>query len=63
MKKTLVPALEELTEYLTQTDHKIHEFIPEITLGYSLSRVQLSATPWTVIHQVPLSMEFPRKEY
>ena len=33
MKKKLVPALEELTEYLTQTDHKIHEFTPEITLG------------------------------
>ena len=28
-----------------------------------LSRVQLSATPWTVAHQAPLSMGFPRQEY
>ena len=25
--------------------------------------VQLLATPWTVAHQVPLSMGFPRQEY
>ena len=30
---------------------------------YSLSRVQLFATPWTVVHQAPLSMGFPRLEY
>ena len=29
----------------------------------SLSRVRLLATPWTVAHQVPLSMGFPRQEY
>ena len=28
-----------------------------------LSCVQLLATPWTVTHQVPLSMEFSRQEY
>ena len=28
-----------------------------------LSRVQLFATPWTVAHQVPLSMGFSRQEY
>ena len=28
-----------------------------------LSRVQLFATPWTVAHQVPLSIEFSRQEY
>ena len=28
-----------------------------------LSRVQLFATPWTVAHQTPLSMEFSRHEY
>ena len=28
-----------------------------------LSRVQLFATPWTVAHQAPLSMEFSRQEY
>ena len=27
-----------------------------------LSRVRLFATPWTVAHQVPPSMEFPRQE-
>ena len=29
----------------------------------SLSRVWLLATPWTVAHQVPLSMGFSRQEY
>ena len=29
----------------------------------SLSHVQLFATPWTVAHQAPLSMEFSRPEY
>ena len=28
-----------------------------------LSHVQLFATPWTVTHQAPLSMEFSRQEY
>ena len=28
----------------------------------SLSRVRLSATPWTVAHQAPLSMAFSRQE-
>ena len=28
-----------------------------------LSRVRLSVTLWTVAHQAPLSMEFPRQEY
>ena len=28
-----------------------------------LSRVQLFATPWTVAHKAPLSMEFSRQEY
>ena len=29
----------------------------------SLSHVRLFATPWTVAHQVPLSVEFSRQEY
>ena len=29
----------------------------------SLSRVRLSATPWTVAYQAPPSMEFSRQEY
>ena len=28
-----------------------------------LSHVRLFATPWTVAHQAPLSMGFPRQEY
>ena len=28
-----------------------------------ISCVQLSATPWTVAHQTPLSMAFSRQEY
>ena len=28
-----------------------------------LSHVQLFVTPWTVAHQAPLSMGFPRQEY
>ena len=28
-----------------------------------LSGIQLFATPWTVAHQAPLSMGFPRQEY
>ena len=31
--------------------------------SYSLSRVQLFATPWAVARQAPLSMGFPRQEY
>ena len=29
----------------------------------SHSRVQLYVAPWTVAHQAPLSMRFPRQEY
>ena len=29
----------------------------------SLSYVQHIVTPWTIAHQAPLSMEFPRQEY
>ena len=28
-----------------------------------LSHGQLFATPWTVVHQAPLSMEFSKQEY
>ena len=28
-----------------------------------LSHVQLFATPWTIAHQAPLSMGFPRQEH
>ena len=29
----------------------------------SLGRIQLFATPWSVAHQAPLSMGFPRQDY
>ena len=29
----------------------------------SLSHVQLLVTPWTVVHQAPLSVGFSRQEY
>ena len=32
-------------------------------LFIAFSRVRLFATPWSVAHQAPLSMEFPRQEY
>ena len=35
--------------------------IPYLCL--SLSHVRLFATPWTVTHQTPLSLEFSRQEY
>ena len=28
----------------------------------SLSHVQLFVTPWTIVHQFPLLMEFPRTD-
>ena len=31
--------------------------------SYVLSHIQLFATPWTVAHQAPLSVGFPRQEY
>ena len=31
--------------------------------AYSLSRIRLFVTPWTVAHQAPLSMGFFRREY
>ena len=36
---------------------------PSKKCAQSHSRVQLFATPWTVAHQAPLSMEFSRQEY
>ena len=34
-----------------------------LLLFKSLSHVLLFVTPWTVAHQVPLSMGFPKQEY
>ena len=35
----------------------------EVSVCQPLSRVRLFAIPWTLAHQVPLSMEFFRQEY
>ena len=34
-----------------------------VSLCQLLSQVRLFATPWTIAHQAPLSMEFSRQEY
>ena len=38
-------------------------FVALHSVCYSLSRVRLFATPWTVAGQAPPSMEFSRQEY
>ena len=35
----------------------------EVVVVYSLNHIRLFATPWTIVHQAPLSMGFPRQEY
>ena len=35
----------------------------DVVVVKSLSHVQIFVTPWTVFHQFPLSMGFPRQEY
>ena len=37
--------------------------VVSIVSAPSLSHVQLFVTPWTIAHQAPLSMEFPRQEH
>ena len=37
--------------------------VTELNWTESLSRVRLFVTPWTVAHQAPLSVGFPRQEY
>ena len=39
------------------------KIIYSMLLFYSLSWVQLFATPWTIAHQAPLSLGFSRQEY
>ena len=38
-------------------------FLTSLCMYVLVSRVQLFATPWTVAHQSPQSMEFSRQEY
>ena len=55
---------------LVSADHGEESFLRELhtlitcaACAYSLSHIQLFATPWTVACQAPLSMEFSRWEY
>ena len=41
----------------------IQPYFDSFNLVLALSHVWLSATPWIVAHQAPLSMEFSRQEY
>ena len=49
----------------TKLSWKIKTFPPMhmSRIQKSLSRVRLFATPWSVVHQAPLSMGFSRQEY
>ena len=41
----------------------LQSILHKLCCAQSLSRVRLSATPWTIARQAPLSMGFPRQEY
>ena len=49
----------------TKSIHRnhLHFYILTIKKVKSLSHVPLFATPWTIAHQAPPSMEFSRQEY
>ena len=52
------------SELLTKLLDQLEEHSPEKARRVkSLSRIRLFATPRTVVHQAPLSMEFSRQEY
>ena len=53
-----------LSEVKSERDRQIPYGITYVAAAvYLLSHVRLFATPWTVAHQAPLSMGFPRQEY
>ena len=69
-KKTLDPGtkIQEQVVYLGRDTRKLIDKGRWDREGFviivqSLSHAQLFATPWTEVHQAPLSMEGPRKEY
>ena len=43
--------------------HLIYMYVNAAAAAKSLSHVWLLATPWTAVHQAPLSMGFSREEY
>ena len=48
---------------LSETTSKKKKSVCEHAHMHMLHRVWLFATPWTVAHQDPLSLEFSRQEY
>ena len=42
---------------------KINIIKQEIGIDTYALRIQLFVTPWTIVHQAPLSMGFPKQEY
>ena len=59
MSSRYIPDIDVLS-YLS--NFYILKMLPYIALLFSHC-VQLLATPWTLVHQAPLSMGFPRQEY
>ena len=60
----------EFLTYWVYKDYKLFkqeclvEYVcPLMQLACMLSCIQLFATPWTIAHQAPLSLEFSRQEY
>ena len=45
------------------SDFVLYVWVCVYVCAQLLSLVRLFATPWTVAHQAPLSMGFPRQEY
>ena len=52
-----------LCSYLRYLQELLTHSMYTIVVVWSLSCVWLFVTPWTVAHQAPLSMGFPRQEY
>ena len=48
---------------LSSSSSRLQENVPAGPQVSALSRLQLFATPWSVAHQAPLTMEFSRPEY
>ena len=55
--------LGEERAYLYLTSKLIFPFKISLVYLHILSHIWFFATPWTVAHQAPLSMEFSRQEY
>ena len=52
-----------LLNEISQSQRDRYCMIPFILVLSHFSRVRVFVTPWTVAHQVPLSLGFPRQEY